>query len=178
MKSAALCLLLLTSIPLMAGECGFSYNPTAQVTYVRAEGWDLPGIGDFSPQAKPPYGLPSLNPIPGVTNRVLAHDEYPYIAKWPAVDFVLNGEKKRMRTIQTQMTVVQREFDGKVFAYTYGLIPVSARRVNGKWVIDSMAGCIFDVTFIDDKGDGIFRILTPGKLTTDMIPDWVTRKKN
>lgn len=45
-----------------------------------------------------------------------------------------------------------------VIAYAPGLIPVTAHRKNGKGIVASEPGCIFYATFIDDKGDGVFRI--------------------
>jgi hypothetical protein len=50
--------------------------------------------------------------------------------------------------------------------------------VNGKWDVESELGCIFTATFIDDKGDGVFRILVPGGLTAGLIPHWAKPKES
>jgi len=62
--------------------------------------------------------------------------------------------------------------EGKIVAYTIGLTPVFARRENGKWKMNGEAGCIFYGTFIDDNGDGIFRLLAPGWMTPELVPGW------
>ncbi len=54
----------------------------------------------------------------------------------------------------------------RIVAYSYGLIPVTAHQDKGKWIIDSEAACVFDVTFIDDEGDGIFRVMVHGPSAT------------
>ena len=61
------------------------------------------------------------------------------------------------------------DLDGKVFAYSYGLIPVHAHK-NGKSKMDDEAACIFFATFVAVKGDGIFRELVRGGFAPDLVP--------
>jgi len=160
------------------GGCHFEYDPISVPTYYRSEGWTLPGIADLNPSAEPQLSeLPSVNPIPGANTEVLLH-EYPYIVEFPAQEFVLNGSRQRMRPAQVKVTIVRWKVDGHIVAYSYGLIPVKARKVGGKWHVLTELGCIFTVTFIDDKGDGLFRVLVPDSLTADLIPGWARSKKN
>jgi hypothetical protein len=145
-----------------AGACHFEYDPISLPTYYRTEGWVLPGITDFNPSATPRLAeLPSIKPVPGAISELLSHDEYPYIIEFPAQQFVLNGARQKMRSTQVKVGMVRWKVDGHIIAYSYGLIPVTARRVNGKWDVQSELGCIFTATFIDDRGDGVFRILVP-----------------
>ena len=53
----------------------------------------------------------------------------------------------------------------------FQLIP-AAHQDQGKWIIDSEAACVFDVTFIDDRGDGIFRVMVHGPFPPDRVPSW------
>ena len=52
-----------------------------------------------------------------------------------------------------------------------------AKKIAGKWNVEPEAGCIFTATFIDDKGDEVFRVLVPDRLTPDLIPRWATSEK-
>ncbi len=150
--------------------CDFHYDPASIPAYYRAEGWSLPGVADFNPQATPrTYRGPQ---IPGADGQLLPHDEHPYIIAFPAQEFILNGERQRMRPVQAKASIVRWKIDGRVVAYSYGLIPVRAHRVGGQWKVESEMACIFQATFIDDKGDGVFRILVPGALTADLVPRW------
>jgi hypothetical protein len=170
---------LLAAPAALAGECHFEYDPISLPTYYRTEGWVLPGITDFNPSATPRLAeLPSIKPVPGAVAELLPHDEYPYIIEFPAQEFVLNGARQKLRSAQVKVGMVRWKVDGHIIAYSYGLIPVTARRVNGKWDVQSEAGCIFTATFIDDRGDGVFRILVPGSLTTDLIPRWAKPKES
>jgi hypothetical protein len=48
-----------------------------------------------------------------------------------------------------------------------------------KWKIDDEAACIFFATFVDDKGDGVFRQLIRGALAPDLVPAWaLDRNRN
>ncbi len=119
-----------------------------------------------------------ISAVPGAVAELLPHDEYPYIIEFPAQEFVLNGAHQKMRAAQVKVGMVRWKVDGHIIAYSYGLIPVTARRVNGKWDVQSELGCIFTATFIDDKGDGVFRVLVPGGLTADQIPRWAKPKES
>jgi hypothetical protein len=145
--------------------------------YYRAEGWKLPGITDFDlRESANSYGAPISKPIPGATAYLLPHAA-PYIAEFPAQEFVLNGVRERMHATQVKATIIRWEVDKHVVAYSYGLIPVVAHRHNGKWIVDGETACIFFATFIDDKGDGLFRVLLPTRLTADLIPSWAKREE-
>ena len=168
----------LTAVPALRA-CDFQYDPASAANYYRVEGWTLPGITDFNPTANPRTSeVPDLREIPGAVAQLLPHDEYPYIVEFPSQEFVLNGSRKKLRPSQVKATIVRWKIGGKVVAYSYGLVPVEARRVNGQWKIEAEAGCIFTATFIDDRGDGIFRVLTPGAFSTELIPLWARPPKS
>ena len=113
-----------------------------------------------------------MNQITGARAELLPHNEYPYIVELPAQKFLLNGSRQRMRPAQVKVSIVRWKVAGHIVAYSYGLIPVIAKKIGAKWNVQSEAGCIFTATFIDDKGDGIFRVLVPDRLTADLIPRW------
>jgi hypothetical protein len=168
----------LTAGPLVRA-CDFQYDPASVANYYRAEGWTLPGTTDFNPAETPRFSeAPALREIPGAVAQLLPHDEYPYIIEFPAQEFILNGSRKRMRPAQVKATIVRWKVMGKVVAYSYGLVPVVAHRVNGQWRIDSEVGCIFTATFVDDRGDGVFRVLSPGAFSTKLIPLWARPPKS
>jgi hypothetical protein len=129
--------------------CEFEYDPASSPQYYRQDGWVLPGVAD----------------------------QPPYIVEFPAQEFVLNGARKRMRPMLVKATILPRRMRGRVAAYSYTMIPVAAHRVNGKWVMDAEAACIFTATFIDNKGDGVFRVLVAGDFTPELIPRWARPKK-
>jgi hypothetical protein len=160
-----------------AWACDFKYDPVSAVQYYRAAGWNLPGIEDSPLAPTDTYGLPSALPIPGFEVRVIRH-EIPNIVTFPAQKFSLNGARQKMRAMQVEARILQWVTNGRTVAYSYGLIPVNAHRKDGKWVIDVEAGCIFDATFIDDKGDGVYRVLVPDRFTADLVPSWARAKKN
>ena len=153
--------------------CGFRFDPASLPHYYRAEGWQLPGTTDFKTSAMPHIsGVPlPRRPIPGVVFQLLPHDD-PFVIRFGEQVFDLNGAHYRMRSLIAKATVIRVMIDGKVVAYSYGLAPVSAERKNGKWMVHSEGGCEFEATFIDDKGDGVFRLLVPGAFTQDLIPAW------
>src|SRR5882724_10379737 len=95
---------------------------------------------------------------------------------FPAQDSVLNGAPRRMRAIKAQVNIARWVTHGRAVAYSYSLIPVAAHRADDKWIIDSIAACIFFATFIDDKGDSVFRVLVPDRFTADLVPTWAKPK--
>jgi len=105
-------------------------------------------------------------------------DESPYIAEFPAQEFALNGSRQRMRGSLVKATIVRWEVAKRVVAYSYTMIPVMAHRKNGKWIVDAEAACIFWATFLDDRGDGIFRVLVPAPFAADLVPLWAKRKES
>lgn len=158
--------------------CNFEYSPAAATLYYREAGWQLPGTKDFNPRATPrSYGTP-FGKVPEARRVLLAHDEDPYIVEFPSQAFTLNGVRQRLHSIQVMATVVRLEMNDHVVAYSYRMIPVKAHRNSGKWVVDDEALCIFYATFIDDKGDGVFRELSPGEFTPDLVPAWAKKPKN
>jgi hypothetical protein len=104
--------------------------------------------------------------------QLLPHDEDPYIIEFPAQEFVLNGARQKMRPLQVKATIVRWKIGEQVIACSYGLSPVTAHRVSRKWKIESEWACIFTATFIDDTGDGVFRVLVLGGLREDLVPRW------
>lgn len=116
--------------------------------------------------------LSSINRITGARAELLPHNEYPYIVEFPAQEFLLNGSRQRMRPAMVKVSIVRWKVDGHIVAYSYGLIPVIAQKVGAKWNVQSEAGCMFTATFIDDKGDAVFRVLEEGPFTPDLVPRW------
>ena len=162
----------------VAQGCGFHYDPIATPEYYRASGWALPGTSDAKTSGTPPTSiLAMIGSVPGTLTESLLLDESYNIIEFPAQEFVENGAKKRMRASQFSAGIVRWEVDGHVVAYSYILVPAVGHRTKGKWRIDSLAGCIFTGTFIDDVGDGVFRLLVPGTLKTNLIPQWARPAK-
>jgi hypothetical protein len=158
--------------------CEFRYDPASVPRFYREEGWGLPGIHDDDPHVKPNgYGAPPvgdlLRAVPGAKMYLLRRDEDHYVINFPAQLFALGDEHKKMRPFLAKATIIRWEINGKVLAYSYGLIPISkAYKQDGKWVYEGELGCIFYGTFIDDKGDGVFRTLVPDTLRPELIPAW------
>jgi hypothetical protein len=154
----------------LATACDLKYDPAASVQFVRPEGWKLPGV-QSSTSVNADY--PSFSSdMPGVTAALLRDRNY-YIAEFPAQVFLLDGARQRLRTFRAKATVLRFQVKGRTFAYGYSLAPVHAHRSHGRWIVDAEAACVFDITFIDDRGDGVFRVLTRKQLTPEMIPAWV-----
>jgi len=162
------------AIPAVLG-CTFQFDPAASARYYRAEGWELPGIHDFD--VKAPIRAEVLG-VEGVRAIVLRYRNHPNVVNLPAQVFTLNSESKRMRPVLAKATVMRLEANGKVFGYWYSLIPVEAHQHNGAWKIDDEALCVFDATFIDETGNGVFTTLYPGPLTESMVPAWVKPTAN
>jgi hypothetical protein len=163
--------------PLVAAGCDLKYDPAFSLSlqFVRPEGWALPGIQDFRPDAPVNHNRafwPPAPSLPGLKVTPLPHDD-DFVAEFPSQEFLLNGSRKRLRPTLARVAILRLELNGKVFAYTYMLIPVGAHRSDGKWKVDWEAGCTFAITFIDDRGDGVFRVLMYNGLTPDAVPAWV-----
>jgi hypothetical protein len=127
----------------------------------------LPGTKDFSVavlEDQQTYEKLHWN-VPGAKPLGLVHDENPYVIKFPTQEFVIDGHRKRMNATYAEASIVRWEYNGHVIAYTYRLTPVIVRRVHGKWVIHGSWLCDFSATFIDDQGDGVFRVLVQSRLT-------------
>ena len=105
------------SMPI-ATACDFQYDSVSKPTYYRANGWTLPGTADFNPAAAPQtYGSPALTKIPGAVVQLLPHDEYPYIIEFPAQEFVLGTDRKKMRPMQAKAVIVRYSVGAKVVAF-------------------------------------------------------------
>ena len=119
-------------------------------------------------------------PIPGVTVRVILFKSSDRDAtesglfEFPRQEFEQDGKHRVMPLQYMGVTrwVYRYDVGGKVIAYTFGFSPVVAHRVGGGLEVDGEVGCVFDSTFIDDNGDGVFRILSPGDLTPGAVPQW------
>jgi len=178
MKKAIRAIIAASVLVSVALSCEFRYDPASLPRFYREEGWNLPGIHDDDARVEPnKYGFPSvdavLRNVPGAKAYPLRRDEDHYVVRFPAEVFLLGNERKRMRPLLAKASIIRWEINGKVVAYSYGLIPVTkAYKNKGKWVYEGEVGCIFYGTFIDDKGDGVFRTLVPDTLSPELIPTW------
>jgi hypothetical protein len=178
MHIARVAALLLLAAPMVAA-CSFRYDPATTMGYYRTEGWKLPGAADLADVAVTHiYPPPAMwGQVPGAVAQLLQH-EYPYIIEFPAQEFEFNGVRKKMRRLITKATIIRWKVGEQVVAYSYNLIPLEAHRKKRKWVVKAEMGCIFPATFIDDRGDGVFRLLVQRDLTPDLLPDWAKRRIN
>jgi hypothetical protein len=83
-----------------------------------------------------------------------------YRVSFPAAVFEENGKPKKMqaRTVGLHM-LLRWEIYGKPYAYSYDLWPEGLL-------------CTFSVDLVDDKGDGIFRLLvSPGHIMQGEITE-------
>jgi hypothetical protein len=170
-----------------AHACDFYTEPAALTQLYRSQGWKLPEInGTVSPpirfeQSYPKYWQGITTPIPGVTARVVLHESSessPNVFEIPRQEYEQDGKHRVMPSQHAEFDrwVYRYDVDGKVVAYTFRLNPVEGHWVKGKWTTDNMAACDFSATFVDDKGDGVFRILLPGQLTPEFVPQWARRR--
>lgn len=170
--------------------CDFQTKPAAVHQYYRSDGWMLPpvergkltapvtssGPGPSSAALKFGPGL-----VPGLTTRVIIHDATavePNIFEIPQQDFEQDGKRGIMSSqlMAIDSMIWRYDVDGAVVAYTVGLTPIDAHREKGKWKIDSEVACTFYATFVDDSGDGVFRLLIPGWMKPDLIPQWALKR--
>jgi len=163
--------------------CEFKYDPASVPRFYREDGWSLPGIENDDPHLKADmYGLPRLdvlNQVAGLKVHVLRRDEDHYVVRFPEQVFSLSDQHNRMRSMLAKAIIVRWEIDSKIVAYTYGLIPIEkAYKKKGQWVYEGELGCIFYGTFVDDRGDGVFRTLVPGSLTPDLMPAWAKQPRS
>jgi hypothetical protein len=166
MRTVLVTLTVFLSVVTSRAQCTFHSEPVDYVRYYRAEGWVLPGIHDGIVSS----ANNNIGPA-GLSVKLVSHNEQ-YVAEFPQADFQVNGKQRRMSAQQMLINrgrVTSWEMNGKAFAYGYSLTPVRAHRNGNKWTIDVEAGCEFDVNFIDDKGDGIFRLLVFGRLDPGAI---------
>jgi hypothetical protein len=161
---------------LAAFACEFKYDAVSAPQYYRAEGWTLPGAKESNPSVVW-GGQLRTESIPGAMAQVLAH-ESPYVVDFPAQEFLLNGTRQKMRVARVQVSITRWLIHRHTVAYSYTLTPVMAHSEDGHWIIDAQAACIYFATFIDDKGDGVFRILVPDRFTAALVPLWAKSSKN
>jgi hypothetical protein len=166
-------LILVWCLSSWGAACDLEYKPAELKQLRRSQGWTLPGVHDFDNNAELHMeGLPPLQNIGGISHQLLKH-EFPYVIEFPDEEFVLNGSKFRLRKRQYLAQIIRTVKGNSIVAYEYGLIPVTAHKDrNHKWIIDSEMGCIFNATFIDEKGNGIFNVLINSQLTDYLLPDW------
>jgi hypothetical protein len=148
-------------------QCGFVVKPVSATAWYRRDGWQLPGLDGA--KVKGPYKV-SVNGNPpawprGVTlSEVIAKHKR---ANFPEVQFENNGTTKRMEAAEFGILQLWRwDIDGKPYAYSYELARPGL-------------ACEFSVDILDNKGDGIFRIMSvPGHppLTRNLqpppVPEW------
>jgi hypothetical protein len=168
--------LLLVVTPALA--CDFQYDPISSKQYYRASGWMLPAVGEFKS-----YGplhqflIMNLGIVPAAIAEELRQDT-DNVVEFPAQEFSLDSAPKIMRSAKYDAGIARWKVNGRVIAYSYVMEPVEAHKVNGKWRVDARAACIFTGTFIDDRGDGVFRVLVPGTLKPDLIPKWARQEQS
>lgn len=177
MKRACIVNLLLIFLSLPGAlACEFKYDPISASQYYRAEGWSLPGIdGTGERRKKPVQSVPRAESIP--LAQLVPH-ESPDVVDFPAQDFWLNGKRQRMRAARAEVNILRWVMHRRTVAYSYKLIPVTAHREDGKWIIDATTACIYFATFVDDRGDGIFRVLVPDQFTATLVPRWAKSTRN
>jgi len=108
----------------------------------------------------------------GVTFSIVQH-EYGYHLTFPEAIFVEGGKRTKMlsRTFLLYQQV-RWEIKGKAYAYSYLLGPRDVL-------------CTANIDIIDDKGDGVFRVMTPNghtiwgaKTVPPPLPEWATPPKS
>jgi hypothetical protein len=168
-RVTVLSVLLLASTAVMA--CALKFDPISTPRYYRADGWALPGVSDYKSTAPFPNSfLVLLGTVPGTTTEMLLQRDD--VTEFPSQEFVVDGARKRMRAAQYEAALARWIIGGHTIAYSYIMVPVEAHKENGKWKVEGRAGCIFTATFVDQDGDGVFRLLVPGTLKSDLIPRW------
>lgn len=156
--SLAMLLACFWSAPLLA-QCGFVAESVAATTWYRNEGWSPPGVTDgeaVGPISVRIDGRATLWPH-GVTVSEIRH-ERSYRVTFPAAIFTEDGKRKgtARRTLGLH-GLFRWEIDGKPYAYSYDLWPEGLL-------------CTFSVDLVDDKGDGLFRVMaTPGHIMQGKI---------
>jgi len=156
-------------------QCGFAFEPASEVRWYRSEGWSIPGLTDANairPANLVVDGKPASWSLPdGVTFSMVQH-EYGYHVTFPDAIFVEEGKRTKMLSRSFLLyQMVRWEINGKAYTYSYLLGPLDV-------------ACMAYIDIIDDKGDGVFRIMTPtghnimGKETTPPpIPAWAIPPK-
>jgi hypothetical protein len=180
----------LTSLLLIgvAQACDFKTEPAARTLLYRGEGWKMPALehGKLSAPISFPASYSYKDwkvgavPIPGVAVRVILFEAGERDAsesglfEIPRQEFEQDGKRRVMPSQYMGVTrwVYRYDVEGRVIAYTFGFSPVYAHGKGDQLKVDAEVSCVFDTTYVDDKGDGVFRILLPGGLTPDALPQW------
>jgi hypothetical protein len=159
-------------MPLIA-QCGFIGKPVAANEWYRSEGWSLPGVADAKQVAPVNITLngEAFNWPAGVELAALIHPKK-YVVSFPAALFETGGAKQIMSARRLQLGYLYRwEFHGNVYAYSYELIPRDL-------------GCLFSIDLVDDRGDGVFRVMRLDghafrlpKNGYPAVPDWAKKPK-
>jgi len=157
--------------PLARSQCRFVVEPVADMSGYRNEGWELPGVEDGKPLIVTLNGERMTWPG-GVTVSAIGHNRsYPhYHVSFPEAVYEDHGVRMKMRPKKVGVVIIlQWEVNGKPYAYSYELAP------------DDVL-CTFSVDFVDDKGDGVFRVMnSPGhplrgrKTQPPAVPDWARK---
>jgi hypothetical protein len=175
----------------LACACDFQIDPAAAKRFYRSDGWLLPPVergklsapvifrGAGQSAAVLQFGP---GPVDGLTTRVIIHEgteAEPNLFEIPRQEFEQDGKHHVMSSQVMVMDhwVWRYDVDGKIVAYTIGFTPVYGHRENGKWITEGEVACTFYGTFIDDRGDGVFRLLAPGWMRPDLIPQSALDRK-
>jgi len=146
------------SFPILA-QCHFVAEPAALTNWYRSEGWELPGVknGKIIGPIKMIINDKHVDLPDRITVSRIVHPKN-YRVSFPAAMFEEGGKTKTMQARTLSLNGLFRwEINGKPYAYSYDL-----------WPDDVM--CTFSVDLIDDKGDGIFRVMvTPGHIMQPQI---------
>ncbi len=174
-----------------AHACDFKTEPAAGTQFYRSQGWKLPDIGGARVSAPIIFqgSLPKdwwrgplpAGPMPGLTVRMIIRDPSegnPNLFEIPRQEYQQDGKHRVMSSqhVAFDHWVYRYDMEGRVVAYTFKLTPAEGRWMNGKWITEGDVACDFIVTFVDDAGDGVFRLLLPGALTPDLVPQWARKQ--
>lgn len=174
MKRAITVFLIVAATASVVFACGFQSSRVSWQRFYRMQGFELPGIatGELVPAA-------NVTPVPGLVAKAVRLKEGEIIG-FPATDFKLDGKRREMPEQLMKASVVRWELEGsgRVVAYTYTLAPVEVYRDNSGTTATAIAKCDFQATFIDDKGDGKFRLMHTEPMRAGLIPDWAKRPKS
>jgi len=182
MKRIAAVLVLCMMATAAAAQCGFKSEPVAERHWYRSEGWKLPGIDSGSKPIPVNFNMKARFWSEGMTASVIQLSE-PYVV-FPGGVFEEDGKamKTEARTLAVARGWVKRwEINGKVYAYSYTLHDVRGSWIKGKFVLrEGGLLCMFSVAFVDDKGDGVFRLMTnahPDFAHPPALPEWALKPK-
>ena len=153
LKVAILAIASLVGPAAACAQCGFAFEPAAVIRWYRSEGWTIPGLADAQaivPVIRTidgksvPWDFPE-----GVTVHGVLHD-HDYRVTFPEAIFEGNGKRTKMLArVFGLFAMLRWEVNGRPYAYSYELRPFDV-------------ACATSIDIIDEDGDGIFRVMTPG----------------